>query len=89
MNAGPEGFRAFAYGAEPAEQGDQYLPEVVRPAVVCRLHGGFRRMPYGRGRLAPHAADLARHRYAGWASQVQILSTQRAHTRNGPAAVPT
>jgi len=59
-------FETFAYGKDPAAQGDLYLPERDRPAVVCLLHGGFWRMPYGRDQLAAHAVDLARRGYAAW-----------------------
>lgn len=34
--------------------------------MVCLLHGGFWRMPYGRDQLTPLAADLARRGFAAW-----------------------
>lgn len=36
------------------------------PAVVCLLHGGFWRMPYGREQMSAIATDLASRGYAVW-----------------------
>ena len=36
------------------------------PAVVCLLHGGFWRMPYGREEMSAIATDLASRGYAVW-----------------------
>jgi acetyl esterase/lipase len=66
MNAGFGDVRTIAYGADPAQAGDLYLPDCNGPAVVCLLHGGFWRMAYGRDQFSPHAADLARRGYAAW-----------------------
>lgn len=54
------------YGADEAQVGALHLPDVVRPPVVCVLHGGFWRMPYGRDETAPMAAALARRGIAAW-----------------------
>jgi acetyl esterase/lipase len=62
----PPALRTFRYGPFDGQEGDLYLPDNVRPAVVCLLHGGFWRMPYGRGELAGVAEDLAGRGYAVW-----------------------
>lgn len=54
------------YGTSASQEGDLYLPEVQRPPVVCLLHGGFWRMPYGREPFAAVALDLAGRGYAVW-----------------------
>lgn len=46
--------------------GDLYLPEAAHGAVICLLHGGFWRMPYGRDHIAPIAADLAAQGFVVW-----------------------
>lgn len=57
----------LAYGSDPAQCGDLHQPERVRrPPVVCLLHGGFWRMPYGYDQMTPLAEDLARRGYAAW-----------------------
>ena len=58
--------RAFKYGQFEAQEGDLYLPDATRPPVVCLLHGGFWRMPYGREELAGIAQDIAAKGYAVW-----------------------
>jgi acetyl esterase/lipase len=58
--------RTFRYGNDDSQAGDLYTPATPRPAVVCLLHGGFWRMPYGREETAPIAADLAARGYAVW-----------------------
>ncbi len=59
-------FRTFAYGGDPSQMGDLHLPDRLRPPVVCLLHGGFWRMPYGRDQMTPLATDLASRGYAAW-----------------------
>jgi acetyl esterase/lipase len=54
------------YGAADGQEGDLHLPAGPRPPVVCLLHGGFWRMPYGREPLDAVARDLARRGYAVW-----------------------
>lgn len=56
----------FRYGPHPAQEADLHLPGVARPPVVCLLHGGFWRMPHGRGQMAAIAADLAACGFATW-----------------------
>lgn len=64
--------REIAYGADAAQAGDLYLPaahqarDTAGAPVVCLLHGGFWRMPYGRDELVPVALDLQRRGYAVW-----------------------
>jgi acetyl esterase/lipase len=55
------------YGEYENQVGDLHLPDAAgaRP-VVCLLHGGFWRLPYGREGLAKVAADLALRGYASW-----------------------
>lgn len=59
-------FRTVPYGTDPSQVGDLYLPGALRPPVLCLLHGGFWRMPYGRDQMAPLAADLVARGYAVW-----------------------
>lgn len=54
------------YGPHEDQIGDLYLPPNAKPAVVCLLHGGFWRMPYGRGQLDAIARDLAARGFAVW-----------------------
>lgn len=54
------------YGASVDQQADLYLPATPRPPVVCLLHGGFWRMPYGRDQMAGIASDLAACGLAVW-----------------------
>lgn len=58
--------RNFRYGPAISQVGDLYLPKTPQPAVVCLLHGGFWRMPYGRDETAAIAVDLAARGYAVW-----------------------
>lgn len=60
--------RTFAYGAQPSQRADLYLPaasEAGHP-VVGLLHGGFWRLPYGRDEMEPVARDLVARGYAVW-----------------------
>ena len=54
------------YGASQSQVGDLYLPRLEHAPVVCLLHGGFWRMPYGRDELAPVANDLVARGFAVW-----------------------
>lgn len=58
--------QTIEYGPHEFQVGDLYLPNAARPPVVCLLHGGFWRMPYGREELAGIAEDLAAKGYAVW-----------------------
>jgi acetyl esterase/lipase len=56
----------LAYGPHPSQRGDLYVPERPKAPVVCLLHGGFWRMPYGRDQMVPLAEDLVAHGFAVW-----------------------
>lgn len=58
--------RTFAYGGAEHQCGDLYLPQTPLAPVVCLLHGGFWRMPYGRDELHAVAMDLVDRGYAVW-----------------------
>jgi acetyl esterase/lipase len=58
--------RTYNYGPLTSQEGDLYLPQVSRPPVLCLLHGGFWRMPYGRDELTAMAKDLAARGYVVW-----------------------
>ena len=58
--------RTLKYGPSEAQEGDLYLPAASRPPVVCLIHGGFWRMPYGREELADVAKDIVSRGYAVW-----------------------
>ncbi|UTH76350.1 S9 family peptidase [Chromobacterium sp. IIBBL 290-4] len=55
-----------SYGPDAAQAGDLYLPAQPHPAVVCLLHGGFWRMPYGREQMHAVAQDLVARGFAVW-----------------------
>lgn len=55
-----------AYGSHASQQGDLYLPDCNPRAVICLLHGGFWRMPYGRDQLGPLARVLCSCGFAIW-----------------------
>lgn len=59
-------FQTFKYGPLESQEGDLHLPHATRPPVVCLLHGGFWRMPYGRDELGAVASDIAARGYAVW-----------------------
>ena len=56
----------MAYGDAPDQVGDLYLPDAEHPPVVCLLHGGYWRMPWGREHIAPLAVPLMRLGFAVW-----------------------
>ncbi|MDQ1919651.1 alpha/beta hydrolase family protein [Massilia pseudoviolaceinigra] len=58
--------QTFHYGASESQVGDLYMPALSMPAVVCLLHGGFWRMPYGREEMSAIAADLVSRGFAVW-----------------------
>jgi acetyl esterase/lipase len=65
----PPTVRTFRYGPAESQEADLHLPprpQAHRPPVVCLLHGGFWRLPYGRNEFAPVARDLAAHGFAVW-----------------------
>ena len=54
------------YGPAASQVGDLHLPKAKRPPVICLLHGGFWRLPYGYSQMTPLAEDLTRRGYAAW-----------------------
>lgn len=58
--------RTVAYGPDEAQVGDLYMPFRAHPPVVCLLHGGFWRMPYGREQMDALARDLVARGFAVW-----------------------
>ncbi|PYI69680.1 alpha/beta hydrolase [Arthrobacter livingstonensis] len=57
----------YAYGPDPSQWAELYLPEVPRHAgVVVVIHGGYWRSRYGADLGAPLARDLASHGVAAW-----------------------
>ena len=58
--------RTEKYGPLPDQEGDLYLPARPRPPVVCLLHGGYWRMPYGRDQMTAVAEDLVGRGFAVW-----------------------
>src|ERR1700678_3386874 len=62
----PHTVRTVPYGPSRVQVGDLYLPDAPRPPVVCLLHGGYWRMPYGRRYIAPVALDLVSRGFAVW-----------------------
>jgi acetyl esterase/lipase len=62
----PIDLRTESYGPLEAQEGDLFLPPGSNLPVVCLLHGGFWRMPYGREQMTNIAQDLALHGFAVW-----------------------
>jgi acetyl esterase/lipase len=58
--------QTVAYGPAGDQVGDLYLPQAPCPPVVCLLHGGFWRMPYGRDEMDAVARDLVARGFAVW-----------------------
>jgi acetyl esterase/lipase len=58
--------RIERYGHLDSQVGDLYLPATPRPPVVCLLHGGFWRLPYGRDQMTAIAVDLQTRGFAVW-----------------------
>ena len=54
------------YGQSGSQVGDPYLPTVSPSPVLCLLHGGFWRHPYGREETNDIARDLVRRGFAVW-----------------------
>jgi acetyl esterase/lipase len=67
--------RTFAYGKLADQVGDLYLPETARPPIICLLHGGFWRLPWGRDHTAAIAVDLARRGFAVWNLEYRRVGT--------------
>jgi acetyl esterase/lipase len=54
------------YGTLDDQIGDLYFLSTLRPLVVCLLHGGFWRMPYGRDQMTAIAQDLTARGFMVW-----------------------
>jgi acetyl esterase/lipase len=65
--------QTFQYGPSVDQQADLHLPATPRPPVVCLLHGGFWRMPYGRDQMSAVAADLVGRGLAVWNMEYRRL----------------
>ena len=50
----------------PCQAAQLFLPEKLQPPVICLLHGGFWRTPWGREQMNPLAHDLQRRGFAVW-----------------------
>lgn len=70
--------QVIPYGPAVDHLGDFYLPATPRPAVVCLLHGGFWRMPYGRDQMNAVALDLSTRGFAVWNLEYRRLGTEGA-----------
>lgn len=66
------------YGPAVDHQADLHVPATARPAVVCLLHGGFWRMPYGRDQMTAVAEDLAARGFAVWNLEYRRLGSEGA-----------
>lgn len=58
--------RTFHYGPMPCQAGELFLPQQSNPPVVCLLHGGLWRTPWGRDQMVPLACDLQQRGFAVW-----------------------
>jgi acetyl esterase/lipase len=70
--------QTLRFGPTSDQEGDLHLPRSARPPVVCLLHGGFWKMPYGRDQFTAVAEDLAARGYAAWNLEYRRLGTPGA-----------
>jgi acetyl esterase/lipase len=64
---GRRAVRTIAYGPEPSQVGELYLPEGTGPfPVVVLIHGGFWTAMYDRRQITGLADDLVANGYAVW-----------------------
>lgn len=56
----------FHYDGMPCQAGELFLPAQSMPPIVCLLHGGFWRTPWGREQMVPLALDLQQRGFAVW-----------------------
>jgi len=54
------------YGPFDSQVGDLYLPAEGPSPVLCLLHGGFWRYPYGKEQMEDIASDFVRRGFAVW-----------------------
>ena len=50
----------------PCQAAELFLPEKPEPPVICLVHGGFWRTPWGREQMNPLAFDLQQRSFAVW-----------------------
>jgi acetyl esterase/lipase len=67
--------RTERYGQLEGQEGDLYLPTQLPSPVVCLLHGGFWRMPFGREQFDEVARDLVSRGFAVWNMEYRRLGT--------------
>jgi len=67
--------QTLRYGPSVDQEADLYLPTTPRPPVVCLLHGGFWRRPYGRDQMTAIARDLVSRGLAVWNLEYRRLGT--------------
>ncbi len=76
--------RIHSYGPSADQVGDLYMPEAGRARaagtarkipVICLLHGGFWRLPWGRDNIAEVARDLARRGFAVWSLEYRRVGS--------------
>jgi acetyl esterase/lipase len=70
--------QAIRYGPSADQEADLHLPSTPRPPVVCLLHGGFWRMPYGREQMSAIADDLTSRGFAVWNMEYRRLGVPQA-----------
>lgn len=54
------------YGQSDSQVGDLYLPINTPSPVLCLLHGGFWRYPYGKDQMDEISLDLVNRGFAVW-----------------------
>jgi acetyl esterase/lipase len=77
--------QTHAYGPSADHVGDLYMPQrqslerdlkrADTPPVICLLHGGFWRLPWGRDHLTAIALDLALRGFAVWNLEYRRVGT--------------
>src|SRR5437867_12967919 len=64
------------YGPYDSQVAELYLPENSHTVLVCLLHGGFWRLPYGRDEMTAIAQDLVGRGYAVWNMEYRRIGEQ-------------
>ncbi len=71
------GFIPVAYGPDPSQFGELYLPDLAGPnPVVVTIHGGFWRSMYNLGEIQDVAAALPDEGYAVWNIEYRRIGHQ-------------
>jgi acetyl esterase/lipase len=64
----------LAYGPEPQQFGDLYVPNIPGPhPIIILIHGGYWRARYGLDLMNSLAEDLAKRGYAAWNIEYQRI----------------